>query len=122
MQFHRALLVPAIRRTLYFVSSIATVVILFLVAGKENWWLPAIGALGFVLVETVFYDSKRSFFPPVLTFGKMPEKTSPAATEPTKKTKKTPPKRATTTNPAKNPTQSLKKKGPIKQKKSIKAK
>ena len=119
MQFHRALLVPAIRRTLYFVSSIATVVILFLIAGKENWWLPAIGALGFVLVETVFYDSKRSFFPPVLTFGKMPEKTAPTATAPAKTT---PPKRAAKKNPSPNtPTRASKKKStPKNQKKKAK--
>ena len=92
---------------------------MFLVAGKENWWLPAIGALGFVLVETVFYDSKRSFFPPVLTFGRMPEKTAPAATAPAKTaktaktTKTTPPKRAAKKNPSPNtPTRASKKKPP----------
>lgn len=84
MQFHRSLLVPAIRRLLYFISAICIVVLLSFVAGKESWWIPAIAALVFVLIETVFYNSKRSFFPPVVTLRDIPTSTkaAPAASAP----------------------------------------
>ena len=84
MQFHKSLLVPAIRRLLYFISAICIVVLLSFVAGKESWWIPSIAALVFVLIETIFYNSKRSFFPPVVTFRNIPTSTkaAPAASAP----------------------------------------